>query len=50
MSDEYEIIVIGSGPAGLAAAMYAARALRRTLLIERKAPGGQIALTRAVEN
>ena len=50
MSPEYEIIVVGGGPAGLAAAMYAARALRRTLLIERKAPGGQIALTGAVEN
>lgn len=48
--DEYEIAIIGGGPAGLAAALYAARALRRTVIVERKAPGGQIALTGAVEN
>lgn len=47
---EYEIVIVGAGPAGLAAALYSARALRRTLLIERKAPGGQIALTGLVEN
>ncbi len=47
---EYEIIIVGAGPAGLAAALYAARALRRTAIVERKAPGGQIALTGAVEN
>lgn len=46
----YDIVIIGGGPAGLAAGLYAARALRSTLLIERKAPGGQIALTGAVEN
>lgn len=45
-----DIVIIGGGPAGLAAGLYAARALRSTLLIERKAPGGQIALTGAVEN
>ena len=50
MSQEYEIAVVGGGPAGLAAALYAARALRRTALVERKAPGGQIALTGLVEN
>ena len=47
---EYEIVIVGGGPAGLAAALYAARALRRTAIVERKAPGGQIALTGAVEN
>jgi thioredoxin reductase (NADPH) len=50
MDREYEIVIVGGGPAGLAAGLYAARATRRTLLIERKAPGGQIALTGAVEN
>ena len=50
MDREYEIAVVGGGPAGLAAALYAARALRRTALIERKAAGGQIALTGLVEN
>ena len=50
MTPEFEIVIVGGGPAGLAAALYASRALRRTALIERKAPGGQIALTGAVEN
>src|SRR5262245_26061791 len=50
MIREFEIAIVGGGPAGLAAALYAARALRRTALVERKAPGGQIALTGAVEN
>jgi thioredoxin reductase (NADPH) len=48
--NDYEIAIVGGGPAGLAAALYAARALRRTVIVERKAPGGQIALTGAVEN
>ena len=48
--DEYDIIIVGAGPAGLAAGLYAARARRRTLLIERKVTGGQIALTSDVEN
>ncbi len=46
----YDIVIIGGGPAGLAAGLYAARATRRTLLIERKVTGGQIALTSLVEN
>jgi thioredoxin reductase (NADPH) len=47
---DYDIIIVGAGPAGLAAGLYAARARRRTLLIERKVTGGQIALTADVEN
>jgi thioredoxin reductase (NADPH) len=46
----YEIVIIGAGPAGLAAGLYAARARRRTLLLEKKITGGQIALTSDVEN
>jgi thioredoxin reductase (NADPH) len=46
----YDIIIIGGGPAGLAAAIYAARARRSTLIFERKVTGGQIALTSDVEN
>jgi thioredoxin reductase (NADPH) len=46
----YDIVIVGAGPAGLAAGLYAARARRSTLLIERKVTGGQISLTNEVEN
>ena len=47
---EYDIAIIGGGPAGLAAGLYAARARRRALLIEKGVLGGQISLTELVEN
>ena len=47
---EYEIAIVGGGPAGLAAGLYAARASRRTVCFERRTVGGQIALTSLVEN
>ena len=50
MPAEYDIIIIGAGPGGLAAGLYAARARRKTLLIEKNITGGQIALTAVVEN
>ena len=46
----YDVVIIGGGPAGLAAGLYTARGSRSTLLIERKGIGGQIALTNLVEN
>lgn len=47
---EFEVAIVGGGPAGLAAGLYAARARRSTVLIERKGPGGQISTTDIVEN
>ena len=35
MAKEYDIVIVGGGPAGLAAGLYAARARRRTILLER---------------
>jgi thioredoxin reductase (NADPH) len=49
-SNEVDIAIVGAGPAGLAAALYAARARRSTVLFERGMIGGQIATTGTVEN
>src|SRR5690625_2288190 len=46
----YDVIIIGAGPAGMTAAVYASRANLDTLLLERGAPGGQMADTEAIEN
>jgi thioredoxin reductase (NADPH) len=45
-----DIVIVGGGPAGLAAGLYAARARRKTVLLEKGVIGGQIALTELVEN
>lgn len=47
---QYELIIIGGGPGGCAAALYGARAGLSTLLLEQGAPGGQVAVTTWVEN
>lgn len=46
----YDVIIIGGGPGGYCAALYAARANLSTLVIEKFAPGGQMATTEIVEN
>lgn len=46
----YDIIIIGAGPAGLTAALYALRANKKVLVFEAKAPGGQILNASLIEN
>jgi thioredoxin reductase (NADPH) len=48
--DIYDLIVVGAGPAGLAAAVYAASEGLRTLVLERTAPGGQAGRSMRIEN
>ena len=50
MKHIYDMIIIGGGPAGYSAALYAARAGLSTLVLERMAPGGQMALTDVIDN
>lgn len=50
MEKIYDVIIIGGGPAGLAAAIYAGRSRLKTLLIEREKEGGQIVITSEIEN
>lgn len=49
-NDIYDVVIIGAGPAGLAAAVYGASEGLKTLLIERKAPGGQAGTSSRIEN
>jgi len=50
MAKEYDVVIIGAGPAGLSAGLYAARARRSTIIFEKNVTGGQIALTADIEN
>ena len=50
MSKVYDVIILGAGPAGLAAGLYAGRSRLSTLIIEKGQDGGQIAITDEIEN
>jgi thioredoxin reductase (NADPH) len=50
MDNQYEVIIIGGGPAGLTAGLYTARARLKTLLLEKMLVGGQIATADRVDN
>jgi thioredoxin reductase (NADPH) len=47
---KYEVIIVGGGPAGLAAGLYCKRAALKTVLFEKGLLGGQIAISKDVEN
>ena len=51
MNDKlYDVIIIGAGPAGLSAALYAGRSRLGTLIVEKEKDGGQIVITSEIEN
>ena len=50
MSKVYDVIILGAGPGGLAAGLYAGRSRLSTLVIEKGQDGGQIAITDDIEN
>lgn len=50
MSNIYDAIIVGAGPAGMTAAIYAVRANMKVLMLDRLAPGGQMVNTNEIEN
>ena len=50
MSDVYDIVIIGGGPAGLAAGVYGSRSRLKTVILQKGKPGGQAATTQELEN
>lgn len=50
MSNEYDVLIIGGGPAGLAAGLYAGRSMLKTRLFEKELIGGQASITDIIEN
>ena len=50
MEKNYDVIIIGGGPAGYSAALYAVRAGLKTIVLEKLSAGGQMALTSQIDN
>ena len=50
MHSLYDIVIVGGGPAGLTAALYACRARMKTIMIEKMLPGGQVLIADTIEN
>lgn len=48
--EKYDVVIVGAGPAGMTAAIYAVRANMKTLMLDQLAPGGQIVNTNEIEN
>ncbi|WP_373750111.1 NAD(P)/FAD-dependent oxidoreductase, partial [Jeotgalibaca porci] len=46
----YDVVIIGAGPGGMTAALYASRSNLKTLILERGVPGGELINTAEVEN
>jgi len=49
-AQNYDVVIVGGGPAGLTAGMYAARATLKTVILEKMIPGGQLNNTHRIEN
>ena len=50
MEEIYDVVILGAGPAGLSAGLYAGRSQMDALILERGQDGGQIAITDSIEN
>ena len=50
MSDVFDIVIVGAGPGGLAAGLYASRAKMKSVVLEKELPGGQINKTGFIED